>query len=238
MIFPLIRTIFCWFLYLIFLVLFAIPFLICLMIPQRIIVDNWFFKRVAGIFYWFVITFSFLKITYKGLGNIPDTPVLVVANHQSSFDIPLIGYAMQGRPHVWLALKDLLKSFIFWLILPRVAVLVDTSSPVSGMRTLVEAINLIKAQPWNMIIFPEGGRFTDGEVREFMAGFAVIARKSQRPVVPIKIIGIEKAYPPNSFLIHQYPIDVIVGKPLYLAEGETDDDFSKRVYTWFVETTF
>lgn len=233
----LLRTLFSRFLFILFLLVILIPFLLCLLIPRRWIVDNRLFMALSRVFYWVTLKLSFLPITYKGLSNVPKSPCIIVANHQSSFDIPLIGYATRKRPHIWLALSQLLDMMFFLkFFLPRIAVLVDTSAPVKGLRTLVQAINLIKSKPWNLIIFPEGGRFTDGTVHKFMDGFALIARKTNRPVVPMKIIGVDKVYPPNSFIVYWHPITVVIGQPFEFLENETDAEFSKRVYDWFVST--
>src|ERR1044072_870671 len=75
----------------------AVPLLICLMVPRRLLVDNWLFRHLTLFFYWFCIKLSFLPIRYNGLDNLPDQPAVIIANHQSSFDIPLIGYALGKR---------------------------------------------------------------------------------------------------------------------------------------------
>jgi 1-acyl-sn-glycerol-3-phosphate acyltransferase len=226
-------TLFDRFLLLLLCIVLFIPALICLCLPQQLVVDNWLFIRIARFFYWFCVKFSFLPITYKGLENIPNQPCIIVANHQSGFDIPLVGNALKERPHVWLALAELTKSPILRFILPRVAVLVDTTNPVRGLRTLVQAMNIVKEKPWDLIIFPEGGRFTDGQVKEFFGGYAVIAKKMGRPVVPIHIKGIHKVYPPHSFWIHYYPVTVLVGAPMTMGVDETEEDFKQRVFNWF-----
>jgi 1-acyl-sn-glycerol-3-phosphate acyltransferase len=202
--------------------------------PQRFLVANPLFKTISEIFYWFCLKFSLLPITFKGMHNIPKEPCIIVANHQSSFDIPLIGNALKNKTHVWLAWTELTKSPLLKLILPRNSVLVDTSSPIKGMRTLVEAINLVKAKPWDLIIFPEGARHTDGKVHEFLGGFSVIAKKIDRPVIPIKIIGVNKVYPPKTFWIHFHPITVIIGGPMHIGPHETDQEFKERVHAWFL----
>ncbi len=230
-----IYTIFSRLLLIISLLFLAIPLAICLLLPQKLLVNNRFFSYIAQFFYWFCVKFSFLPITYKGLENLPQDPCIIVANHQSSFDIPLIGYLLKDRIHVWLAWAELAKSPLFKFILPRIAILVDTSSPLRGMRTLMQAINTIKTKPWDLIIFPEGGRYTDNKVHEFFAGFALIAQKTGRPVVPIKIIGVNKVYPPFTFWIYYHPITVIIGTPMIIEEHETIEQFHKRVYTWFLQ---
>ena len=62
-------------------------------------------------------------------------------------------------------------------IVPRIAVLVDMTSPVKGLRTLVQAINIVKENPWDLIIFPEGGRFTDGTVHDFLVALLQSQKK-------------------------------------------------------------
>ena len=44
-----------------------------------------------------------------------------------------------------------------------------------------------------------------------------------------------KIYPINSFFVYKYPLDVIIGKPMYAYEDETEEAFTKRVHSWFVE---
>ena len=101
------------------------------------------------------------------------------------------------------------------------------------MRTLIEAINLVKSKPWDLIIFPEGARHTDGKVHEFFGGFSLIAKKIDRSVVPIKIIGVNKVYPPKTFWIHFHPITVIIGSPMAHEPQETEEAFKDRVYNGF-----
>lgn len=219
----------------IFLLFLAPLLLLCLIIPQKLLVNNWLFKLTSRLFYWFCVKCSFLPITYQGLENIPREPSVIISNHQSSFDIPLIGYALGNRTHIWLAWSELAKSLLLRFILPRNSILVDTGSPMKGMRTIVQAIQIVTTHPWDLIIFPEGGRYTDGNVREFFGGFALIAKKINRPVVPIKIIGVNHVYPPQSFWIFYHPITVIIGKPFYFLPDETEESFKNRVFQWYLE---
>jgi len=54
------------------------------------------------------------------------------------------------------------------IVLPRLAILVDPSSPGRAARSLVDTINIANTHPWDIVIFPEGGRFTDGKVHDFL----------------------------------------------------------------------
>jgi 1-acyl-sn-glycerol-3-phosphate acyltransferase len=162
-------------------------------------------------------------------------PAIVVANHQSSLDIPLIGAVVGYYPHIWLAKQELLESPFFRLFLPRVAVMVDVSTPLKAMRSLVQALLLIEGKKRHAILFPEGSRYIDGEIHDFYLGFVILAKKTNRPVIPMRIFNVNKVYPPDTFWAQNYPITVVVGKPMMMHEGETDQAFCDRVRQWFIE---
>ncbi len=234
-----VRTFFSRFLLLLVVIVYFIPISIFLCLPKRIRFSNKFIFRFVYWFYVVLLKCSLLPVKYIGVENIPDESVIFVANHQSSFDIPLVGMLAGGTPHIWLALKGLLDSPVLRFIVPLFSVLVDMSTPAKGMRSLREILQLmdeVKIKRHAMI-FPEGGRYTDGVVHEFFGGFVILAKKTGRPVVPVCILGVDKVYPPNSFLVHWYPITVVVGKPFVYQQGDTDKAFKKRVYQWFVDQT-
>jgi 1-acyl-sn-glycerol-3-phosphate acyltransferase len=212
-----------------------IPMLIAFIVPKSWLLDSKLFYTWAYYFYALLIKVSFLPITYEGKENIPEGPVIFAANHQSSLDIPLVGILARGTPHVWLALSSLMKSPILRFVLPRVAVLVDMSTPVKGMRSLLQIVSLVTNKHRSVMIFPEGGRYTDGKVHDFYGGFVILAKKTGRPVVPVRIFGVNKVYPPKCFLVYSHPVRVVIGKPFTFHEGESDEEFKNRVYKWFVE---
>ncbi len=221
----------------IIIIIVAVPLLLIFLLSKKtFIVDNRLFLLIQQFFNGACVRLSLLRITYQGLENLPDAPCIITANHQSSFDIPLVGYALGKRPHLWLAWNELASGPLLRFLLPRVAVLVDATSPQRAMRTLVQAITTVQSQPWDLVIFPEGARHTDGTVHEFFGGFALIAKKIDRPVVPIKIIGVNIVYPPKTFWMHRAPISVIVGPSMRIGPQETEDAFKDRVYQWFINT--
>lgn len=216
-------------------IIFSIPLMLCLMLPEKFLVENRLFIVLQRIFYWICIRCSLLPIRYRGISHIPHGPAIIIANHQSSLDIPLVGSALGSKPHVWLAWSEVAKGPLMRFILPRVAILVNTSSPMRAMRTLSQAIATVKEKPWDLIIFPEGGRFTDGKTHEFFAGFAALAAKTGRPVVPLYINGVNRIFPPKTFWIMPAPITVTIGTPFYIQAGESEQAFKNRVYAWFCQ---
>ncbi len=235
MIRALVHTLICRFLVLLIMIVLCVPTLIFLLLPEKIRYHNKLCNYLQFLFYWLLMKSSLLSITVYGRENIPSTPAVIVANHQSSLDIPIIGVLLRSAPHVWLATNDLLSSPLWRFILPRTAVLVDMSTPLKGMRTLLTAIAMLYDQKLYSIVFPEGGRFSDGAIHDFFGGFVILAKKTGQPVVPVRIFNLNRAYPKGTFFIHWYPIKVIVGKPMRQHEHETDAAFSERVQAWFCE---
>jgi len=231
-----VRNIFSRFLLILIAFVFFIPFIIFICIPQRYRYRYPILFYPVHYFYVAILKGSLLSISYEGIENIPrDKPVIFVANHQSSLDIPLIGVLSKGVPHVWLAKEELMDSVFIRFIVPLISVLVDVTSPRGAMLSFRRILNVVNNHHRNLMIFPEGARYTDGKIHDFFAGFVILAKKMGRPVVPVCVLGINKAYPPDSFWVQRYPIKVIVGKPFLYEENDTDASFKNKVYQWFVD---
>ncbi len=203
--------------------------------PAKYRYDSKVLFGLAAIFYRLTLRCLLVPISYYGKENLPNEAAIFVGNHQSAMDVPLMGVLTRGVPHIWLAWKDLMKSPILRFILPRVAVLVDTTTPMTAVRSLLQVISLTNSHKRHIMIFPEGGRYTDGKVHDFFGGFVVLAKKLGRPVIPVYIKDIQRVYPPFAFLIRYYPVKVTIGKPMLYTEQDTDATFKNRIYAWFCE---
>jgi len=228
------RTLFSRLLLILLIIIFAPMFLIMLIVPKKWLMRSKAFFSLVQLFYATFIKCSLLPITFVGKNNVPSGPAIFVVNHQSSYDIPLAGYLTQGHPHVWLAKEELMESWLLRIVLPRVTVLVDPTSPRKAARSLLEIIKLVNGSGAHLMIFPEGGRYIDGTVHEFYAGFVTLAKKTGRPVVPVRIFGVNEVYPPEQFWIHYCPVKVVVGEPMIIGDTEDDEVFKNRVYAWFL----
>jgi 1-acyl-sn-glycerol-3-phosphate acyltransferase len=221
----------------IILIIFAIGGILFLLLPERL-------RFSSRLFYWWIhITYiallksTLLPITVRGAENIPKEPAIIAANHQSVLDIPLVGVLVGDFPHIWLAWVALYKWFALGFLIRRLSIPIDVSSLQKSVSSLRNAIDTVQKYKAHAMVFPEGGRYTDGKVHQFFSGFVLLARKTRRPVIPVRIFNINKVYPPGSFLAYWYSIYVVVGKPMYLQEGESDEVFKNRVYQWFLEQT-
>jgi len=212
-----------------------IPCFIIALLPKRWRYDNRIYYFFVQLFYQAALKASGLKITIKGLENLPKRPAIFAANHQSALDIPILGSLVGLYPHVWLFYVRYAKVPIFGFIVRRMNVVVDPSGLKRLVASLYKAADLVQGQNRHVMIFPEGGRFTDGKVHTFFYGFALLAKKLDRPVVPVFLQNVGKAYPPGSFWIYPQPIYVTIGPAMHFEEDETEDQFLQRVHAWFLE---
>lgn len=218
-----------------FLFLFWPCFLI-IFLPKKYRYNNRVYFALAHTIYKISVWSLGLPVIIRGRENIPNYSAIFVANHQSSIDIPVVGMLCNRFPHGWLVLAEYAHHIILGPFVRRMNIVVNKDTPIKAARSLINAINFAKEYRNHIIIFPEGGRFVDGKIHEFFEGFALLAQKTERPVVPIYMPNNGKIYPPFGFFVHYYPIEVIIGKPfVFNPEEDTDALFTEKVHNWFLE---
>ncbi|MEC7637757.1 MAG: lysophospholipid acyltransferase family protein [Verrucomicrobiota bacterium] len=118
--------------------------------------------------------------------------VLIVANHASYFDPPVVGVSY-GKKTAFLARKTLFKKGFFGWLYPKLnAIPVDQDGPdMSSLKRIIK--ELINGNP--VLIFPEGQRSVDGKILPGEAGVGLVIAKSKAPVLPMRIFGAFEAFP-------------------------------------------
>lgn len=163
-----------------------------------------------------ILAISGVKTTVIGEDNIPDEPVLFIANHRSQFDI-LLTYSRCKRLTGYVAKKELEKfPFLNSRMRSLYCLFLDRSNPREGLKTILEAIDHIK-HGISICIFPEGtrGEGDEGSLMEFKEGSFKVSTKTGCPIIPISILNsasmFEKQFP------RLKPTHVIIeyGKPIY-----------------------
>ncbi|MDR3705535.1 MAG: lysophospholipid acyltransferase family protein [Paludibacteraceae bacterium] len=132
---------------------------------------------------------SFISVSVEGMENIKQNQsYVIVANHQSMFDIWLI-YGWLDRPFSWVMKKELRKIPFVGLACEKVGhIFVDRSNAIEAKRSILAAEK--KLQNGNCVaVFPEGTRTKDGKVGSFKRGAFNMASDLHLPIVPISIIG-------------------------------------------------
>jgi 1-acyl-sn-glycerol-3-phosphate acyltransferase len=152
------------------------------------------------------------RVRYWGMKNIPrEGGVLVVSNHQSHLDPPLVGLACP-RPMNYLARETLFRFAPFrWLILSINAIPIDREG--LGLGGIKEALKRLKRGEM-VLIFPEGTRTLDGKIGRFRPGFTTLAVRSQATILPVAIEGAYQCWPRSQKLPWPGIIHLRYGRPL------------------------
>jgi len=131
----------------------------------------------------------------------PRRPYVVVCNHQSMADIPLISNLPWEMK--WLAKVELFKIPILgWMMRLAGDICVERKNPRSGALALIKAQHVLE-QKCSVMIFPEGTRTLDGRVRPFTDGAFHLAIKAQIPILPLVIEGSYHCIPKNTWKFGQ-----------------------------------
>ena len=144
--------------------------------------------------------------------------VLIVANHTSFFDPPVVGFAY-GKKAVFLGRKTLFKKGFFAWIYPRLnAIPVDQErGDMTSLKRIIKELR--NGNP--VLIFPEGERSLDGEIHKGEAGVGLIIAKSKVPVLPMRVFGAYEALSKESkFPKFFTQITVCVGEMIQFSEDQ------------------
>jgi len=171
-----------------------------------------FVFRVAKSWGNTMMKFLFVPINIvnkKKLKNISGT--VVIANHQSLLDIPLLMGYLPFKFHF--VLKDsLMRIPIFGYILKILNFYpINRTDPERARITLNNVIDHIKKGE-NIVIFSEGTRTKDGKVAPFKKGALRIAQAAKAPILPVTISGTFDACHKGQFAIKRNPIKLTLGE--------------------------
>lgn len=120
-----------------------------------------------------------------------DTNYIFVANHQSLFDIPPLGWYLRKNHPKFVSKKELAKGIpsVSYNLQNGGSVLIDRKNGSSALKDLLLFGKKINKNNWSVIIFPEGTRSKTGKPRPFNAsGLKVLCKTNPEAfIVPITI---------------------------------------------------
>ena len=162
----------------------------------------------------FVLTVSRIKVTIKGLYNIrPDRSYIYMSNHQSNFDIP-VALAYFPFKFRWVAKAELFKIPIFGNAMRRVGhINIDRSNRRAAFKSLKKAAKNIQ-EGVSVLIYPEGTRSKDGNIRPFKKGGFVLAVESGAPIVPVIIHGTWPIMSKDKIIIKPGNVTIEIKEPI------------------------
>jgi 1-acyl-sn-glycerol-3-phosphate acyltransferase len=118
-------------------------------------------------------------------------PLIMVANHQSMYDIPPLMWYMRKHHPKFISKKELGKGIpsVSYNLRHGGSVLIDRNKPLQSIKAIEEFAQRIEKNNWAAVIFPEGTRSKTGKPRPFKTK-GLITLFNNMPnavVVPISI---------------------------------------------------
>jgi 1-acyl-sn-glycerol-3-phosphate acyltransferase len=171
---------------------------------------------LSNIFLKPIIKFLFIK-NIKGRENIPKQNFILASNHQSYLDIPFCGIICVPRKFTYIGQIDGhkgFKSFIVKTIYSMGGVIpLNRQDKESKKEVISKAIDKVK-KGYSIIIYPEGTRSENGQVKEGKLGAAKIFLKTGVPILPVGIKGAYNLFPKGGKLKIKKNVELIIGRPL------------------------
>jgi 1-acyl-sn-glycerol-3-phosphate acyltransferase len=162
-------------------------------------------------------------------------PVILVANHASHLDTPVILSALPRRLRKRTVVAAAADYFYRNRVVASLVSLIFNTVPIErhrggGMSKNGGHLDQLLDQGWNLLLYPEGTRSRDGMPGPLRRGAAVLAASHNLTIVPIRVTGTAEAMPPGRFwprrrrdkpVPRRHRIEVSFGEPI-TATGDAD----------------
>lgn len=154
------------------------------------------------------------RLTVRGAENLAKHPVAVYAsNHTSYMDTPVLFSTLPFQFRI-LARKELWSlPFIGWHLNRSGQISIDIGNTHASLSSLGVAARALRGG-MPLLVFPEGGRTQDGELKPFLSGAAFLALRAQVPLVPIALSGVFDLLPIHTHHFFPCPLTLSVGEPI------------------------
>src|SRR6202011_2109286 len=166
---------------------------------------------------WLIMKSIFSPVKVTGLDKIDTSkPHVYAVNHASALDIPVVYVYLPFQFRI--AFKKELLSYpvVGWHLKRSGQVCIDQQNPAHSISSIRAALKGLKAG-LPLVIYPEGGRTPDGEIKPFLPGAFFLAIKAKVDVVPVALIGTYELLPMNTYHIKSRPLEMRVGEPISTA---------------------
>jgi 1-acyl-sn-glycerol-3-phosphate acyltransferase len=152
--------------------------------PVNPILRNQLISGWARSMIWWLRVTCNVRHEISGMENIPDTPCIILAKHQSTWET----FAFQAifPTQVYVLKRELLWIPIFgWGLAMTSPIAINRASGREALKQLVTKGQARLAQGLWVVIFPEGTRMRPHQQGKYHIGGAWLACQTKTPVLPV-----------------------------------------------------
>lgn len=183
---------------------------------------HWFSRTWS----WLIMKTIFSPVIVTGLDKIDTSkPHVYAVNHASAMDIPVLYVYLPFQFRIVFKKELLSYPMVGWQLKRSGQVCIDQQKPTNSIAAIRSAVKSLKAG-MPLVIFPEGGRTSDGEIKPFLPGAFFLALKAQVDIVPVALVGTYELLPMDTYHIKCRPLEMRVGEPISTA-GLTMKDLER-----------
>lgn len=196
-------------------------------ITRNDLISGW----ARSMLWWLKVTCN-IRHEITGLENIPNSPSIILAKHQSAWET--LAFQAIFPTQVYVLKRELLMIPIFgWGLAMSSPIAIDRSAGREALKKLVANGKARLDKGFWVVIFPEGTRKAPGERGKYHIGGAWLATHTQTQVVPVAHNAGEY-WAKNSFIKKPGIIQIHIGKPIQTI-GIKTDALNHQVEHW-IET--
>ncbi|HZD76365.1 MAG TPA: lysophospholipid acyltransferase family protein [Acidobacteriaceae bacterium] len=159
-----------------------------------------------------------LRVVVHGLEDLPHGASIVMANHSSNLDPPVLIPLLPGRVVIYLKASLMRIPVLGYAMRLAGFIPVLRDGSLEGAKASSAAAQRELERGSCLVLFPEGTRSRDGSLLPFKKGPFFLAMDSGVPVVPVSIVGATRLLPKGSLNLKRGTITVTFHAPLDPAE--------------------
>jgi 1-acyl-sn-glycerol-3-phosphate acyltransferase len=173
-------------------------------------------------------------MTLRGRDRLKDLegPVIVVANHVSHLDTPVVLQALPRKIRNRLVVAAAKDYFYRGRVKGALISMVLATFPFDreeGSRDSLREVRQLLESGWSLLIFPEGTRSPSGELGKVRSGAAVLSTQVEAPIVPVFVHGLAKVMPKGTTAPLPGGIVIDLGEPIVPLRDEPVPALRDRV---------
>lgn len=180
----------------------------------------------------FPIVRRIARLRIKGDRPEDNGPFVIVANHNSHLDCPVILASLPRRLRTRTVVAAAADYFYKTKTVGALASLALGTIPFErheGARDSLDRLKEALSRGWSVLIFPEGTRSTTGDMQAFKKGAAFLAVDTRTAALPVWIEGARDLMPKGRLLPRRGRVTLRFGEPVGPRPSDDYDSFTARL---------